>query len=415
MRGRGRFDRRGFLKRGAALGCSLAASPLATPIALAAAPGDKRLVVIVLRGAMDGLDVVRPVGDPAYAALRPTLAQGEAPLPLDDFFALHPALGGLYPLWAAGELGFAHAVSTPYRDKRSHFDGQDILETGGAGSARRDGWLNRALGLIGATSLRTGFAIGRESLLILNGEVPVSQWAPDTPLTLTAQSRRLLRKMYGEAPLFRASMEEALALTADETGSAPGSGESRGDVQQAMMASVRAASGKARIMAGGAGMEKIARFAAEQLLGETRIASFSITGWDTHARQKQGLGRALRGLQTAILTLKRELGSAWRDTAVLAMTEFGRTARENGSGGTDHGTGGVLLMAGGAIAGGQVYGQWPGLGELELYQGRDLMPTADIRAYAGTALSALFALSAGDVGQKVFSGVDIAGTPRIIA
>ncbi len=406
MRTENRLNRRAFLARGGALGCSIAAAPLISPIALAAAPGDKRLVVIILRGAMDGLDVVRPVGDPAFAALRPTLAGGADPLPLDGFFALHPALKDLHSLWASGELGFAHAVSTPYRDKRSHFDGQDILETGAAGVGGRDGWLNRALGQMEGTSFRTGFAVGREALLILAGEAPISHWAPDAALALTPQSRRLLARMYREAPLFKASMDEAIALT--ETLNEDAMIQDYDEAQQVMMTSVRNIGRRG-------GAEKIARFTAQQLLGETRIASFSINGWDTHAAQKRDLARALGELQSAILTLKQDLGTVWRDTAVLAMTEFGRTAHENGTGGTDHGTGGALILAGGAISGGKMYGAWPGLGELDLYQGRDLMPTSDLRAFAATALAGLFDLGENALETRVFPGLDIRDAARIIA
>lgn len=408
------FSRRSFLLKSAALGCSLAASPLVTPIAMAAAPGENRLVVIILRGAMDGLDVVRPVGDAAFAGLRPSLNTalntvlnaGDAPLPLDGFFALHPALRGLHPLWAKGELAFAHAVSTPYRDKRSHFDGQDILEAGvGAGGRIRDGWLNRALAGMAGAEMRTAFAVGRENLLILSGEAPVSSWAPDATLTLSPQSRLLLGRMYREAPLFLASMDEAIALaeTLDAGGTAEGYDEARAAMMQSMQASAR-----------GRGAEKIARFTAERLREETRIASFSITGWDTHSGQRGALKRALEELQRAILTLRQELGPVWQKTAVLAMTEFGRTARENGSGGTDHGTGGALVMAGGAIKGGKIYGAWPGLGESELYQARDLMPTGDVRAYAGAALAGLFGSSHSALETRVFPGLDMATPPGII-
>ena len=405
----GTLTRRAFLTRTGALGCSIAASPLITPIALAAAPGDHRLVVIILRGAMDGLDVVRPVGAPEYAALRPGLFTGNSrdeTLPLTDFFGLHPALAGLHPLWAAGELGFAHAVSTPYRDKRSHFDGQDILETGGADiGAARDGWLNRALGLMQGTSLRTAFAVGREEMLVLAGRNEVSQWAPDMAFGLTPQSQLLLARMYREAPLFRDSLDEAMALAGSLDGQA--APESYAETRDAMMQSVKSA-GR------GGGLEKVARFAAEQLLGETRIASFSINGWDTHAGQSRGLPRALRDLETAILTLKSGLGAVWGKTLVLAITEFGRTARENGTGGTDHGTGGAMVMAGGALKGGQVYGNWPGLDDLDLYQARDLQPTGDVRAYAGAALAGLFGLERSDLEATVFPGLDMAGAPRIL-
>ncbi|MCP5038331.1 MAG: DUF1501 domain-containing protein [Rhodobacteraceae bacterium] len=400
-----KLNRRNFLLKSGALGCSLAASPLVTPIAMAAAPGDNRLVVIILRGAMDGLDVVRPVGDPHFAALRPGLNQGDDALPLDGFFALHPSLTDLHPLWAKGELAFAHAVSTPYRDKRSHFDGQDILEAGiGADGRIRDGWLNRALAGMTNSEMRTAFAVGREDLLVLSGAAQVSHWSPNSVLTLSPQSRLLLANMYRDTPLFSASMSEAIALA--ETLDAGGDAEDYGDVREAMMQSTQAGQR--------GGVEEIAEFTAAQLLEETRIASFSITGWDTHSGQRGALTRALGELQKAIMTLRRDLGQVWQNTTVLAMTEFGRTARENGSGGTDHGTAGALVLAGGAVRGGKVYGDWPGLDELDLYQARDLMPTGDLRAYAGAALTGLFGTSRSALETRVFPGLDISEPPAII-
>ena len=400
-----KLNRRGFIARSAALGCSIAASPLVTPIAMAAAPGAQRLVVIILRGGMDGLDVVRPIGDPDYARTRPGLLGADAALPLDGFFALHPALDGLHPLWAKGELAFAHAVSTPYRDKRSHFDGQDILEAGiDAGGQVRDGWLNRALAGISGGEMRTAFAVGREDMLILTGEAEVSHWAPNSVLTLTPQSRLLLANMYADAPLFSSSIEEAIALA--QTLDVGGESGDYQDVSQAMAQSMQGG--------GREGVEKIARFTAERLREETRIASFSITGWDTHSGQRGGLTRALAQLQKAILTLRDGLGTDWQTTTVLAMTEFGRTARENGTGGTDHGTGGALIMAGGAVRGGKVYGNWPGLGESALYQARDLMPTGDVRAYAAAALSGVFGLSKSQLETQVFPGLDLSTPPEII-
>jgi len=400
------LSRRRFLLKSGALGCSLAASPLLTPVSLAATPGDNRLVVILLRGAMDGLDVVRPVGDPEYGWLRPGLSGGANPLPLSNFFALHPALKDLHPLWAKGELGFAHAVSTPYRDKRSHFDGQDLLEAGiGPGGSIRDGWLNRLVQTLPNAGLRTAFAVGREDLLILHGDAPVSGWAPDTVLTLSPQSRLLLERMYGDAPMFSTSIRQAADLA--ETLDAGGPVEGYEDVLQATMQSMQSA-GK------GNGVEKIAAFTAQRLREETRIASFSITGWDTHNNQKNTLSRALTDLQRAILTLRDGLGPVWEKTAILAVTEFGRTARENGSGGTDHGTGGAMLMSGGALKGGKVFGQWPGLGDGDLYQGRDLMPTGDVRAYAAAALAGMFGSSRASLRSDIFPGLDTGNLPNIV-
>ena len=158
------LKRRAFLLRSGALGCSLAASPLITPVSFAAAPWDRRLVVIILRGGMDGLDVVRPVGDPDYAALRPRI-DTQAPIDLDGFYAMHAGLAPLKPLWRKGQLGFVHAVSTPYRNKRSHFDGQDLLEAGTASLAGvRDGWLNRLLQNVPGAAADTAYAIGHSDL-----------------------------------------------------------------------------------------------------------------------------------------------------------------------------------------------------------------------------------------------------------
>ncbi len=390
------LSRRKFMIQSALLGCSAAASPLLTPVTLAAAPGDNRLVVIILRGAMDGLDVVQPYGDANFARFRPTLGVGDAAgaQDLDGYFALNAGLAPLMPLWRAKELGFVQAVSTPYRDKRSHFDGQDLLETGSnsrdaAPQNGRSGWLNRALALLPDARAETAFSVGRARMLLLDGEMPFSAWSPDSDLSLSTQSQALLAQIYANDPLFAESVEMAIEL-ADKT--------------EPMQQGGRA--GQARALAG---------FAAARLNEETRIASFSIGGWDTHGGQKRSLPRALGQLSEAILALKSGLGRNWQQTTVLAITEFGRTVAENGTGGTDHGTGGAMVMAGGAINGGKVFGQWPGLGEADLYQGRDLEPTADVRRYLGWALRDLFGMQASALGSTVFPGLDMGDNVGIIA
>lgn len=396
------LSRRSFLTRSLVLGCSAAASPLITPITLAAAPGDNRLVVIILRGAMDGLDVLRPVGDPNFATLRPTLA-GEG-LGLDNFFMLHPALDGLMPLWQAGELAFVPATSTPYRDRRSHFDGQDHLEAGTAGvmppALERDGWLNRLLTLLPNVDARTAFAVGRERMLILDGQAPMTQWQPGTELDLSPQSRLLLGNLFAADPLFAEAGLTALDMTG--AGLLPDDDDTMMD---AMMGDAPATP------AGDA--ETLAAYVAEQLRGGSRIASFSLSGWDTHRGQARAIQPALGRLRSAILTLRDGMGPDWSRTTVLAMTEFGRTMRENGSAGTDHGTGGTMLLAGGALRGGRMFGGWPGLAESDLYAGRDLMPLRDIRAYSGWALHDLFGLAASDVARVVFPGLDMDDNPRL--
>lgn len=387
-----RISRRDLMQGLGALGCSAAAFPLMTQVTMASAPWEGRLVVIILRGAMDGLDVLRPVGDPDFAGLRSGFDAGAQDL--DGFFALHDGLAPLMPLWRAGELGFAHAVSTPYRDQRSHFDGQDMLEAGLAddvGRARRsDGWLNRLLQVTPGIESETGFAIGRDNPRILLGQAPVANWSPGTRLNLGAAAEGLLSYIYHEDQLFRDAASEAMALarSIDPTG-----------------AGAQAVPGLPE--------HAIAAFAAQRMRGDTRIVSFSLSGWDTHRGQGPRMHNLLTRLSDTILTLKNGLGETWSQTAVLAMTEFGRTARENGSGGTDHGTGGALLMAGGAVRGGQVYGQWPGLSEADLYDRRDLTPTADVRAYAGAVMQALLAQDRATIERSIFPGVDLGEVPRI--
>jgi uncharacterized protein (DUF1501 family) len=401
-------SRRFFLSRSFALGCSAAASPLVTPVTLASAPWDSRLVVIILRGAMDGLDVVQPYGDPALAGLRKRLPAGEAAgaHDLDGFYALHPGLADLMPLWRAGELGFAHAVSTPYRDKRSHFDGQDLLEAGtgfapGAPIAR-EGWLNRMLQAVPGIRAETAFAIGRESMRVLEGPAPVSSWWPEARFELTPQTRRLLEMVSHDDPLFRDALGQAAEISESFDPEAPGERQAG----QGMTPAMRGGPGKAHV--------QVAEFAAERLRRDTRIAAFSISGWDTHGNQANSLKRPLAQLSQTILTLRTGLGPDWARTAVIAMTEFGRTARENGTGGTDHGTAGAMLLAGGALKGGRVWADWPGLGEGDLYQGRDLMPTADVRAYAAAAMQGLFGLDRGVLETAVFPGLDMGGIGGLI-
>jgi uncharacterized protein (DUF1501 family) len=396
------MDRRRFLT---ALGCSVAASPFVTPMAFASAPWDNRLVVIILRGAMDGLDVIRPVGDPDYAGLRPTLAAADG-LPLSDFWHLHPALAPLVPLYESGEMGAFHAVSTPYRDKRSHFDGQDILEAGyGETSAMgaRDGWLNRLLQATPGIETETAFAIGRDELKILAGDGPVSRWSPDANLRLSSQAQRLLEMVHHDDPLFRDASAQAIAI-AHELRMNPVTGIDDDMMAEAMMGMNNR----------GGDHVKVAEFAAGRLRGDTRIASFSINGWDTHLNQRQGLTRVLSQLSDTILTLRAGLGPVWGKTAVLCMTEFGRTARENGTRGTDHGTGGAMIYAGGALRGGQVAGDWPGLGTADLYQERDLMPMRDVRGLAGWVMRNQFGLDRAVIEDAVFPGLDLSSEPGFL-
>ncbi|TDE36680.1 DUF1501 domain-containing protein [Antarcticimicrobium sediminis] len=403
------LSRRAFLARSAVLGCSAAASPFLTRVSYAAAPWDTRLVVIILRGGMDGLDVVQPYGAPGYGALRRDLAGGptRGASDLDGFFALHPALAPLMPLWARGELGFVHAVSTPYRDKRSHFDGQDLLEAGTADLGMvRDGWLNRMLQLVPGVEAQTAFALGHGEMKVLAGQAPVADWSPEAELSMSPQAERLMEMVMQDDPLFHPALTEALMLSRGTSMAVVGD-MAGGDDGEGMMQPPRAAAGK--------GMVPVAQFAAEQLRGDSRVVSFSINGWDTHRNQGRVLGGALGNLAETITTLKDGVGAeVWGKTAVVAMTEFGRTVHENGTGGTDHGTGGAMVLAGGALRGGQVHGRWPGLDEASLYDRRDLMPTGDVRAAAAWILRGVAGLDRAGLERSVFPGLDMGDDPRLL-
>lgn len=378
------MNRRSFLRSGLALGCAAAAAPLLTPLRLSAAEGENRLVVIVLRGGMDGLGVFAPWGDPDWARLRPGIGAmpGEALIDLDGRFGMDARLGALEPLWRAEEFGVVHAVSTPYRDKRSHFDGQDLLETGVAAVGEaRDGWLNRALARIPGARPESALAVGREAMLLTGGAREFRSWAPGERLTLVEDERMLLTRLYARDPLFARAAAQAGDLTAES-----------------------AVKG-----------ETAAAYAGRRLAAEVRIAAFSLSGWDTHANQRQALTRSLADLSAALIALRDGLGPHWAKTLVVALTEFGRTARENGAKGTDHGTGGAALLAGGAMRGGRVFGAWPGLADRDLYDGRDLTPTADVRATAAWALAAQFGLARAALETEVFPGLDMGGRPGWLA
>ncbi|NGM46110.1 DUF1501 domain-containing protein [Rhodobacter sp. SGA-6-6] len=384
------------LTRRSFLTCAGAAAlgSMVSEVVFAAAGSENRLVTILLRGAMDGLDVIRPLGDPDYAGLRPTLlSQAPGGLPLDDRFALHPALEALHPLWQSGEFAFAHALALPYRKGRSHFIGQDALEHGsgradGAVGPARDGWLNRAIGLIPGADGGTGLSVGQERLMIMEGGVPTGHWFPVEENQLSAQGRSLLDRLHREDPLTGPAFAAAMELAT--------------------------AGGKGKILREAEMYDLLGQELARQLLGPARIAAFALNGWDTHQRQTHLIGERLPLLARVILSLRAALGEAWGRTLVLTMTEFGRTARENGSGGTDHGTGGVMLAAGGLLRGGRAFGDWPGLAEADLLDRRDLMPVDDLRRYPAHALRALFGLEARQLEEVVFPGLDLGRDPGLI-
>jgi uncharacterized protein (DUF1501 family) len=356
---------------------------------------DPRLLVIVLRGALDGLAAVAPVGDPDYQALRGDKVlrlDGPSPaLRLDRFFALNPAMPNLHRLFAAGQTSIVHAVATPYRE-RSHFDGQDVLESGLAAPGATDsGWLNRALSALEPGGRvdpgnRKAFAVGPVTPLVVRGPAPVLSWTPprlqpageDTLMRLLdlyrhsdAALARALEERIGLAAIARAGGMDAEPQPGQPRPAAAQAGQPRPPAAQANQ--VRA------YFAESAG--SAAKFMARP--DGPRVGALAFDGWDTHADEGAVNGRlaALLGaLDGAMAAIETGMGAAWRDTVVAVVTEFGRTARINGTEGTDHGTATIALLAGGAVKGGRVIADWPGLKTANLRDQRDLKPTTDLRA-----------------------------------
>jgi uncharacterized protein (DUF1501 family) len=384
------LDRRRLLL-GAALAAT-GATMLPVRAGFAAAPGDRRLMVVVLRGGLDGLAAVVPYADPRYRALRGGLALPEDALhPLDDRFALHPALAPLAPWYERGEWLIAHAVATPYRE-RSHFDAQDLLEGGGSEPhAQGTGWLNRAAAALHPEP--SGIAIGPSVPLLLRGAAAVTSWAPSLLPAVDADFLDRVMHMYAVDPLLASSLQAARML--EDDGAMDGQ-RARGP--QAFVAMMERAAGFMRADDG------------------PRLAAVDLGGWDTHANQGLAEGRlanALTRLTEGLMAYRRALGPVWSKTAVLVVTEFGRTVRVNGSGGTDHGTASVAFLFGGSIEGGRMVGDWPGLARL--HEDRDLVPANDLRALLKGTLAAQFGLDGDALSRTVFPGSDaVAPLPGIL-
>ncbi len=410
------MNRRGFLGRSLMAGCSLAASPLITPVSFAATAGENRLVVIILRGGLDGLDLLQP-DDPAFSVLRPTLG-GRKPSGMEvaGGAMLHTACAPLWPMWQAGELEFVQAVSTPYRNKRSHFDGQDLLEAGTTmlqGGGPRDGWLNRMLRHMPGAEMTTAYAVGADPMLLSQGTMPFESWSPDVDFVLSSQGARLMHLTMERDPEMARAMSKAMALASGDGGGvvpedATGMMAGLDDMMDAQMNTNGKGAAQAHV--------RVAEFAAERLREEARVACFSLGGWDTHAAQARTLSGPLKRLSDSLLSLKGGLGAdVWARTTVIVMTEFGRTVAENGTKGTDHGTGGTMILAGGALRGHRVLGRWPGLAEADLFERRDLMPTDDVRRYAGWAIRESFGLDRAALEESVFPGMQLGDTPGLLA
>jgi uncharacterized protein (DUF1501 family) len=379
------LTRRGFLGAGGAL----AACALLPGALFAKTGGSARLVVVILRGAMDGLAAVPPHGDGDYAGMHRDLAIAppgsvDGALALDSSFGLHPALGFFHERFVAGELVVFQAVASPYRD-RSHFDGQNVLENGLAhplGTA--DGWLNRAL----ASLPKRAIAISQNVPLILRGDSPVLSKSPLTTPDVDEDLLSRLADLYSKDDWFSARLNEAVQT------------ERLADDSRTLLPAPKAD----RI--GG-----VARMAATLMssAGGPEVAVIEATGWDTHANQGGAhgqLAQRLAGLDAALRSLADGLGPLWQQTAVLVVTEFGRTAAMNGTRGTDHGTGGCAFLAGGAVRGGRVVADWPGLNARALLDGRDLRPTIDVRSIFKTVLDEHLHIDAKTLSTRVFPDSD---------
>lgn len=389
-----RLTRRRFVQ-GSAAASLLAAMP---GVSFAQGTGATRLVVMILRGALDGLHAVPAHGDPDFAAARGLLADTDATNRLhrlDGLFSLHPELANLHSLYGRKQLTVFHAVATPYRE-RSHFDAQDLLENGTATAhGARDGWLNRAVASTGSGRNPAAIAFGQNVPLILRGTTTVDTWAPSRMPGVATDLLSRLETLYADDDLLARRLAEALAtdrLAGNVTSMAGQDGAVRNPLR-----------------ALGATMQAVARFLAHEQ--GPRIAVLDSNGWDTHANELQLLSLRLRTLDEAFAMLEQGLGPAWEHTAVLVVTEFGRTVAINGSRGTDHGTGSAAFLFGGAVAGGRVIADWPGLRRQDLHEGRDLKATLDLRSVCKGLLAEAFDISESVLGSEVFP--DSRGAPAL--
>ncbi len=371
-------------------------APLAR-LASAAPNVDARFVLLILRGGLDGLAAVPPYAEPQYAALRGPLALAapgadDGALDLDGTFGLHPALANVHAMYRAREALVLHATATPYRE-RSHFDAQKVLEAGGVTpGASAGGWLNRALGVLDSSGdAPPAIALADSVPLVLRGELAVTSWAPSRLPESDDDTLARVRRLYEAAdPALAESLNSALAAR-----------EIAGDAGDQGMAG----------RGGGQAVAPLAS-AAARFLGSPagpRVAVLDVGGWDTHANQgaAQGaLALRLRGLDSGLQLLKTELGEHWQSTSVLVVTEFGRTVAANGTRGTDHGTAGCAFLVGGAVAGGRVIGDWPGLAPRDLHEGRDLRATTDLRALCKSVLHERFGVGEAALARTVFPDSD---------
>jgi len=366
------LTRRFFLGGG---GAAVAASSMPR-IAFARANTSRRFVFIIQRGAADGLSIVGPTGDPAFANIRENFDQDlTRGTKLGSFFTMHPVLAATAKMYADKQALFIHAIASPYRD-RSHFDGQNVLETGGSAAYQvTDGWLNRLLGLLPRDE-SNALALSDTVPMALRGNNQVSSYAPSKLPTASEDLLQRVAGLYDSDPQLHSLWSEAVAtrMTAGDVESSGENGAAIGSM-------------------------------AAKLLSEdfgARIAMIETNGWDTHSNQRGRLTTQLKNLDNIVGGLRTGLGADWAKTLVIVATEFGRTARPNGTGGTDHGEASLAMLFGGSVAGGKVIADWPGLSMSALYEGRDVRPTMDLDSLIGGALAQHYALNPARVMATLF-------------
>ncbi|WP_454759428.1 DUF1501 domain-containing protein [Caulobacter segnis] len=403
------------LNRRALLGLGISVSFLGTQ-AFAASEGDlakKKLVVVICRGGMDGLSVSPPVGDANYAALRGSIAlRPDQVLKLDETFGLHPALKTVHALAQQGQARIAPAIASPDR-ARSHFEAQDVLETGAAHVyGTETGWLNRTLEALAPVRKVEGLSVGTTAPLILRGKVQAASWSPGKGVDETARLPTLLQDLYRNDPMlgpaFARGLEtetmaqQAMTALAATPAMNVAAASTPSMMQPASMSPTMANDRQNR--AGSEAARKLGSTLGGFMTqaGGPQIAAISLDGFDTHAGQLGQIATRLTYMDAVLDGLHTGLGAEWKNTVVIAVTEFGRTARVNGTGGTDHGTASTGLILGGALKKGGIVGDWPGLAQNALFENRDTAPTLDMRGLFKGVLADHIGVDRAVLESKVF-------------
>jgi uncharacterized protein (DUF1501 family) len=362
-------------------------------------PNPQRLIVVFLRGAIDGLSVVVPYQEPTYYLDRPTIAipqpgQTNGAIDLDGKFGLHPALAPLFPLWQQKSLAFVHACGSN-DETRSHFDAQDYLESGTPGvKTTRDGWMNRLLGVMSDKNPIQAVSVGATTPRILLGKRAVA----NLPSGRNAGNRQQIDKPQIASAFDRLyGNNDALSQTYREARIA------RTELLKDLEAEMKMANNGATLPNGFPDdAQRLARLMARD--PRIQLSFLAVGGWDTHINQGAGQGQLARNLDQlgkGLIALQTGLGAVYQNTTIIVMSEFGRTIKENGNGGTDHGHGNVMWLLGGGIRGGTIYGKWNGLEPAQRYQGRDLAVTTDFRDVLGAVLKRRFGVE-GNKLQQIF-------------